>query len=368
MKLLEHESKKILAGFSIKTPKGILVAAKKPTTAAKPHYNLTRFPVVLKSQVPVGGRGKAGGIKIVKSQAEADSAITKILNLSIKGFKPTKILAEEVLDIEKEFYISLLINRQNESVELLAHKDGGVEIESHPASSFMREQLNPGTIQPLARKLAELYDLHHYIGKFEDLLIKLYSAFTSSDATLLEINPLVLTKSGQLIAGDCKMTLDDSAAFRHPNWNFEDKQAEANFVTLDKKGTVATIANGAGLAMATVDAVANAGLSPANFLDIGGGASKETVLAAFNKIMEFPKIKGIVINIFAGITRCDEVAKAIIEARKSFKNLPPLYIRLSGTNVELAEKLLVKQGIPLLPTLGVCLDAAKQDIGLKVVN
>jgi len=158
------------------------------------------------------------------------------------------------------------------------------------------------------------------------------------------------------------MELDNAAGFRHPEWDFEDTPTNNNFVTLDKNGAVATIANGAGLAMATVDAVTDAGMIPANFLDIGGGANSDSVLTAFKKIAEYPQVKAIVINIFAGITRCDEVAKAIIEARQHINNLPPLYIRLAGTNVELAKELLDEQHIALLPTLEACLAAAKQEV------
>lgn len=351
MKLLEYEAKKILADFSMPIPKGVVIN-RTPITP----------PVVLKSQVPIGGRGKAGGIKIAHTTEEVETLIPQLLALPIKGFTPTTLLAEELLDIDKELYLSLIINRQDETIELLAHKEGGVEIESHDAKDFLRTPLTPHTIKQTAKVLAATYQLPSTTNQLEDLLIKLLACFIASDATLLEINPLVLTKQGKLVAGDAKITLDDSAAFRHPDWNFEDTNTEANFVTLDTEGAVATIANGAGLAMATVDAVADAGLTPANFLDIGGGANSKTVLHAFNRIMEFPRIEAIVINIFAGITRCDEVAKAIIEAQSHIENLPPLFIRLAGTNVEQAKSLLAKRDVPLLPTLEACIEAAKKEV------
>jgi succinyl-CoA synthetase beta subunit len=208
--------------------------------------------------------------------------------------------------------------------------------------------------------LAEYLDLPGHTFALQDIIERAYKCFTKNDATLIEINPLVLTAQNKLIAGDCKMELDDAAAFRHPDWNFEDKPANANFVVLDQDGSIATIANGAGLAMATVDAVATAGIKPANFLDIGGGANAASVLAAFERIMEFAHIQAIVINIFAGITRCDEVAKAIITAKDQIEDLPPLFIRLAGTNFEAAAELLAAEKITILETLEECLAAAKE--------
>ena len=173
---------------------------------------------------------------------------------------------------------------------------------------------------------------------------------------------LILTPSGEIIAGDCKMKLDDNAAFRHKDWRFEAGGANANFVTLDEQGDIATIANGAGLAMATVDAVADAGFRPANFLDIGGGANEASVLAAFKRIMQYSQVKVIVINIFAGITRCDEIAKAIIAAKSQIPGLPPLSIRLAGTNFEQAAELLEAESIPTLATLEKCIANAKEHV------
>ena len=190
----------------------------------------------------------------------------------------------------------------------------------------------------------------------------LYRCLIKNDATLIEINPLIYTTDKKLVAGDCKMELDDAAHFRHPEWKFEEKPTNTNFVTLDENGSIATIANGAGLAMATVDAVRDFGMNPANFLDIGGGSNSASVLAAFQKIMEYPNIKAIVINIFAGITRCDEVAKAIITAKEQISDLPPLSIRLAGTNVEQANALLAEHNIQLLPTLEACLRAARKGV------
>ena len=246
----------------------------------------------------------------------------------------------------------------------MANPAGGVEVEENAAEDFLRIGVNGATDSQswdvVGEQLAELYNTPEQTFALQDLVENLYDCFVKNDATLLEINPLVLTADGQLVAGDCKMVLDDAAAFRHPEWDFEQKSVEANFVTLDETGTVATIANGAGLAMATVDAVASSGMQPANFLDIGGGANAESVMKAFKRIMEYENVQAIVINIFAGITRCDEVAKAIIQAKSQFSALPPLCIRLSGTNYEQAVELLAAENIPLLPTLEDCLQAAKE--------
>ncbi|MEP6710391.1 MAG: ATP-grasp domain-containing protein, partial [Candidatus Saccharibacteria bacterium] len=322
------------------------------------------LPVVLKSQVPVGGRGKAGGVVMVTEQATITSAIDAIFELDIKGFKPNKILAEQAISINKEFYLSLLINRAEASIELMAHKNGGVEVEENPKDSYLL--ISVGGDGEWARivgvQLAEYYDTPEKTNVLQELVEKLFTCFIKSDATLLEINPLILTTDGSFFAGDCKMELDDAAAFRHPEWNFEDKPSDTSFIELNKEGVVATIANGAGLAMATVDAVADAGLLPANFLDIGGGANEASVLAAFEKIMTYSHVQTIVINIFAGITRCDEVAKAIIAAKKKLGNLPPLFIRLAGTNFEEARTLLEADSIPLLATLEDCLLAAKKEV------
>lgn len=359
MKLLEHESKSLLQKSGVSIPKGELIKPKQTPKLA--------LPLVLKSQVPIGGRGKAGGVLVTRTPEELQENITTLFKREIKSFLPSSLLAEELLAIDKEFYLSFTINRSTASIELISHAEGGVEIESHNAHDFFRRTVdtifNNTQFEQLSDELAEYLGIENKAFLLEKLLRSAYQCFNENDCTLLEINPLILTKEGSLIAGDGKITLDDSAAFRHPEWQrFEEKRTETNFVTLHHDGVIATIANGAGLAMATVDAVADAGLKPANFLDIGGGASSKTVLAAFNRIMEFPNIKGIVINIFAGITRCDEVAKAIIEARATVSNLPPLFIRLSGTNVAQAEELLAHEHIPLLSSLQACLNAAKEEV------
>lgn len=350
MNLLEYEAKKILRASDISVPHSTLLGK------GNSLQNVS-LPSVMKSQVPTGGRGKLGGVKIVKTVDELERVSDSLLAHEIKGFVPKTLLAEEVLDIDKEFYLSLMINRSQRYIELAAHIDGGVEIESHDSVEFLRTQIEPNSFDAAGESLAELYGLPEKTFVLQDLVDKLYRCFVSNDATLLEINPLILTKQGDLVAGDCKMVLDDAAAFRHPDWNFEEKPASSNFVSLDNRGTVATIANGAGLAMATVDAVTSAGHSPANFLDIGGNATTEQVVASFKKIMEFPAVDAIVINIFGGIVRCDTVAQAIIEAKSQLPNLPRLIIRLSGNRSDEAAKLLKEHDLPLYPNLTECIEA-----------
>jgi succinyl-CoA synthetase beta subunit len=348
MKLLEYEAKHILRSSHLSIPSGVLVTARDTPSVS--------LPIVLKSQVPVGGRGKVGGVIVIEKMAQLQPAIDKLLSLDIKGHVATTLLAEEKLVIKRELYVSLTIDRGRSAIRLTAHTDGGVEVESN--EDFFTTTITHRTIRSCADQLAS------YFGYPSTLVLPfvthLYDAFVKNDATLLEINPLVYTDDGQLVCGDCKMELDDAAAFRHPDWQFEATPTNANFVTLDHKGTVATIANGAGLAMATVDAVAHAGLTPANFLDIGGGASTETILAAFQQIMTFPHIEAIVINIFAGITRCDEVARAVVAARQRIAHLPALSIRLAGTNFEEAVELLASESVPTLATLEECLAAVKE--------
>ena len=353
MKLLEYEAKAILAKYNITTPKSAIVNG-----SNLPNLPL---PLVLKSQVPTGGRGKAGGIKIIDNVSDLQPTINDLFQLEIKGFRPNTILAEAKLDIKNEYYLSLLIDRASSSICLMANLNGGVEVEANPNDSYLKIEVEPKTVEATGQALADYLHLPDQTFVLQDLVENLYKCFMANDALLLEINPLVFTTYQKFVAGDCKMTLDNNAAFRH-DWAFEEKPAEANFVTLNQTGNVATIANGAGLAMATVDAVADYGMVPANFLDIGGGANTASLLASFKRIADYPNVQAIVINVFAGITRCDEVARAIIEAKKQTIGLPPLFIRLAGTNFEAAAKLLAAESIPLMSTLEDCLKAASLEV------
>ncbi len=356
--LLEYEAKQLLHIASVPIPEGDVI------DAGSVSVNVS-LPRVVKSQVPIGGRGKAGGIVVADTEEALEQAVTDVSKLPIQSHLPKKLLLEEKLSITRELYLSILIDRAEAQIVFMAHTNGGVEVEDNDKASFLRlpadefSTKNRIDFDQIGQKLADYYDMQSHAYTLQDIAEHLYECFVKNDATLIEINPLVLTDDAKLIAGDCKMTLDDAALFRHKEWDFETPTPSVNFVTLDPEGDIATIANGAGLAMATVDSVTAAGLTPANFLDIGGGANEDSVKAAFRSISDYKNVKAIIINIFAGITRCDEVAKAIIGAKKNIPNLPPLFIRLEGTNVDQAKELLSAQNIPLKTSFEVCIEAAK---------
>ena len=348
MRLLEYEAKNLLSTYRIPIPRGKIFAINEL-------QNITT-PVVLKSQIPVGGRGKLGGVRIIRQQTEIQPIAQAIFNLKIRGFLPNKLLAEEILNIDREFYFSLIINRETAAIELLAHAKGGVEIESQDTADFFRRDIVNEKFEALADELADYLDIADKTFFLQDIIENAYRCFIDNDCLLLEINPLILTSDGRLIAGDAKITVDDAAAFRHLNWQFEDNSTEHNFVILNRDGAVATIANGAGLAMATVDAVTASGLTPANFLDIGGTATSDKVLDCFRQITTLDNIKVIIINIFGGIVRCDEVARAIIDAQRQIPDLPKLAIRLSGNRESEARQLLAQYNIPLFDSLEAILE------------
>ena len=347
MKLLEYEAKRILRKYDILTPTEVaLVSPGEKYEIDPPH------PLVIKSQVPVGGRGKAGGVLLAKDRPSLEEAINKIANTRIQNYLPNKILIEKALDIDRELYLSLTINSTTVAIDVLAHPSGGVEVESQDNFSTLNTD-RPFSV--IGESLAEIYHLESHAFALAELIENLYRCFINNDMTLLEINPLILTKQGNLVAGDCKVTLDDNALFRHPNWNFEDKPANKNFVYLDPEGKVATIANGAGLAMATVDAIKSANLSPANFLDLGGKTTTDDVVKSLSLVTQLPNIEAIIVNIFGGIVRCDDVASAIIQAKKHFEYLPKLYVRLSGTGSKEAFAILGDEDLVLCPDLSVCI-------------
>ena len=352
MKLLEYEAKQLLRSSGIPVPSAVVLASSTNCEDVK-------LPAVVKSQVPTGGRGKAGGVKVVTTSQELTEVTRDLFLLDIKGYHPNHLLAEQLLAIKQEFYLSLVINRERGCVELVAHREGGIEVESHQADEFFRRELDGKNSEIVGDSLADYLELPDKSFVLQTMVEKLYDCFMSNDATLLGIIPLVMTGNGELVAGDCKMILDDAAMFRHPDWDYEDKPADSNFVILNQEGTVATIANGAGLAMATVDAVKDAGLTPANFLDIGGGATTEKVVESFRRITQFPHVSAIIINIFGGIVRCDTVAQAIIEAKRQLPELPALYIRLSGNRSQEAAELLAAEQLTLYATLEGCLEAMK---------
>ena len=374
MKLHEYQSKRIFAKFGVPIPKGEVAAS--PTEAREIAQQLGG-PVVVKSQVLVGGRGKAGGIKLAKSPEEAESCAEQILGMDIKGLTVEKVLIDQAADIQKEIYLGIVIDRSVGKPVFIASSEGGVEIEEVAKTNpeaIIRQAVDPllGLVDYQARNLAfELGLRGKAIVAFVRIAQGLYKAFINSDASLAEINPLVVQGDGSLLAVDGKMVLDDNALFRHSDLaemrdiQEEDESeraarlADLSFVKLD--GEIGCMVNGAGLAMATMDIVKHYGAEPANFLDIGGGAKAEKVAAALRIILADPNVKAILFNIFGGITRCDEVAKGILEALEEVPTDIPMVARLVGTNYEEGRAILEAANFPSAQSLG---EAAQKAVAM----
>lgn len=345
MNLLEYQAKALLAEHGAPTPRSWLLRP----DGSIPDEDI--YPVVAKSQVPVGGRGKAGGIITVESASELPGVLHTIFSLSIKGHQPSAILLEERLETSQELYLSLRLNRDSRQIEWLASARGGVDIEE-----------NASTITTVAFSAT---DSHKQLAKALSLppetLMPLCKAlevcFFDNDMLLLEINPLVLTNAGMLTCADAKCLIDDNARFRHPELPWP---PDGGNQPQPLGGTIGCIANGAGMAMSTMDTIVAAGGKPANFLDIGGGTGEKEFVVALRHIMELPDVTSIIVNIFAGISRCDEIARGIIAAREQLPDLPPLFIRLEGTNREIAVELLTEAGITIEPDLKSCVDKAME--------
>ncbi|MCG6167364.1 ADP-forming succinate--CoA ligase subunit beta [Leptospira sp. FAT2] len=372
MKIHEYQAKEILRRHKANVPFGVVIDNKE--NGSKAHDEVTYATegsvVVVKAQIHAGGRGKGGGVKVTKTKDDALAAIDKILGMQLvtpqtgpEGKKVLKVYLEQGIDIAKEYYLSILLDRSIRKTIIMASTEGGMEIEevaeTHP-EKILKIAVDPGIGLQLnqARQLAFELGLPIESHKsFQSLLFAIYEAYIKEDASLLEINPLILTKQNEIIAGDCKIDLDENALYRHPdNAAFRDITEEdplevqasefnLNYVKLD--GNIGCMVNGAGLAMATMDIVKLAGAEPANFLDVGGGASKTTVTNGFKIILGDPNVKGIFVNIFGGIVRCDMVAEGIIEAAKAVDLKVPLVVRLQGTNSELGREVLNKSGLKI---------------------
>ena len=357
MKLLEYQAKEVLASLGIAIPPGVV--ARTPDEAAAAVEKLG--PVAVKAQVPVGGRGKAGGIKLARNAGEARDAARQIIGMDIKGFKVPLVYCEAALDIAREIYLGFTVDRDARANILMLSAKGGMDIEQvaeESPDSIARLYPNPWR-GPLDFELAQLiYDagLDDIARPLSALIKKLYRAIPEYDALTAEINPLVVTKSGEVIAGDAKLEIDDNAAWRHKDleqkygavlegdpYEVEAKKRSLTYVSLD--GDIGIIGNGAGLCMGTLDLVQRAGGKPANFCDIGGGAKAEVVENALAVILMNAKVKGVLINVFGGITRGDEVAKGVITARDNLKMKLPLVVRLSGTREEEGREILRQNGI-----------------------
>lgn len=342
MNLLEHHAKALLSSHGLPVPDSWLIF---PDEAAP---DTVVYPVVAKSQVPVGGRGKAGGIITVNSPVDLPGTLTQLFNLEIKGHRPSAVLLEAALSARRELYLSLRLNRDSRSVEWLASPRGGVEIESHADSVK--------TI-PLSERAQVADTLGLSPAVLNPILDGIEDCFFSSDLLLCEINPMIETDDGSLLCADAKCLVDDNARFRHPDLPWP--AVEGN-PPKPLGGTIGCIANGAGMAMSTMDTIVAAGGQPANFLDIGGGTGEKEFVTALKQIMELPGVTSIIVNIFAGISRCDEIARGIIAARQQLPNLPPLFIRLEGTNRDIAVDLLTEAGVSIEPDLKSCVQKAME--------
>ncbi len=372
MKLHEYQSKQVFAKYGIPIPKGRVAA-----TAGEARVIAEELGgrVVIKSQVLVGGRGKAGGVKLAKDPAEAEQVATQILAMDIKGLPVRKVLVDEAAAIDTEIYFSITNDRSARKPVMIASAAGGVEIEEVAAKTpekIIKIHIDPllGLREYQSRDIAAAIDLpHEYWGEFSKLASGLWQVYTNTDATLAEINPLVITKDKHLVALDGKMIIDDNALFRHTDLaEMRDIDEEAPAETEARKygltyikldGNIGCMVNGAGLAMTTMDIVKLFGGEPANFLDIGGGAGAEKVAAAMKIILTDPNVKAVLFNIFGGITRGDEVARGILEAMKEVKPKVPMVVRLVGTNAEEGRQLLANASMITAETLA---DAAKKAV------
>jgi succinyl-CoA synthetase beta subunit len=366
MKIHEYQAKAILARYGVTTPRGEVVFTKEEAREAA--QRLKWRVAVVKAQIHAGGRGKGGGVKLARSSDEAAEYASQIVGMTLitpqtgpQGRVVRRLLIEEGLDIKRELYLGLLVDRESGRPVFMASSAGGMDIEEvakENPSAIIREPIHPAVgLQPYqARKIAFALGLPgELIGVATPFLQALYRAFADTDASLLEINPCVLTGDGRLVALDAKMTFDDNALFKHKelrelrDLDEEDPlEVEAskyglNYIKLD--GDVACMVNGAGLAMATMDIIKYAGGSPANFLDVGGGASAEQVKNAFRILLSDPAVKAVFINIFGGILRCDVLATGVVAAAKDLQVRIPVVVRMEGTNVERGQQILRESGL-----------------------
>lgn len=374
MRLHEYQSKAIFSKNNIPIPRSRVAAT---AEEAKHFSEELGGRVVVKAQVLVGGRGKAGGVRLAKSPKEAEELASQILGMEIKGLPVRRILIEEAVSIAQEIYLSIAIDRTARKPVLIASSFGGVEIEASARAA--PEKISKTHINPLlglrdyqVRDTAISLDLPHLYWKtFLEICQGLWKAFLSTDSTLAEINPLVITSEKRFLALDGKMIIDDNALYRHPDlidlWDMdaesqtgmEARKFGLSYIQLD--GSIGCMVNGAGLAMATMDILTLFGGHPANFLDIGGGASSEKVAAAFRLLLDEPKVRVVLLNIFGGITRCDEVARGILLAISDLDLPVPIVVRLAGTNAEEGNRLLADASLITASTL---VDAAQKAITL----
>ena len=370
MNIHEYQAKEILRKNGVAVLDGRVATT--PDEAEAAAQELGGGLCVVKAQIHAGGRGKAGGVKLAKTPQEARAHSTALLGSTLvthqtgpEGKEVQKVFVEQGCDIDQEFYLGMVIDRATSRVTVMASSEGGVEIEEVAARA--PEKILRATIDPAVgfgdfqgRQLAYGLGLPKAsVNKAVSFMRGLYRAFSESDASMAEINPLVLTKSGDLVALDAKMGFDDNALFRHADIRemrdvTEENEKEVaaskfdlNYIALD--GNIGCMVNGAGLAMATMDIIKHYGAEPANFLDVGGGATTEKVTEAFKIILSDENVKGVLVNIFGGIMRCDVVANGVVEAAKQVNLSVPLVVRLEGTNVELGKTILAESGLDIIP-------------------
>jgi succinyl-CoA synthetase beta subunit len=369
MNIHEYQAKAVLRDFGVPVPRG--TAAFSVDEAVKAANDLGTPVLVVKAQIHAGGRGKAGGVKVVKSVEDVRREAERLLGAVLvthqtgrQGKQVNRLYIEEGSMIDREFYLSALVDRESSRVAFVVSTEGGMDIEEVARTSpekILTFAVDPATgVMPHhGRRVAQALGLRGDLAKQAEALVgKLYAAFLAKDMSLLEINPLVVTKSNELICLDAKISFDDNSLYRHPEvaalrdlTEEDEKETEAskydlNYVALD--GTIGCMVNGAGLAMATMDIIKLYGESPANFLDVGGGATQEKVAAAFKIITADPKVKGILVNIFGGIMKCDIIAAGVVAAVKEVGMKVPLVVRLEGTNVELGKTILGESGLDVI--------------------
>ncbi|MGC1341278.1 MAG: ADP-forming succinate--CoA ligase subunit beta [Candidatus Binataceae bacterium] len=380
MNIHEFQAKQILGRFGASVPKG--QAASTPEEAAAAFTALGVPKAVIKAQIHAGGRGKAGGVKLISSADEARKFAAGLLGKPLvthqtgpEGRVVGRVYVEEASAVARELYLGMLVDRKAGAVSVIASTEGGMEIEEVAAKTperIITKVVNPllGLSPFLAREIAFALGLKDkQVNQFAGLLAAIYKAFVETDASLVEINPLVVTQDGRVICLDAKMSFDDNGLFRHPDIrelrdpNEEDKdETEAakydlSFVHLD--GNIGCMVNGAGLAMATMDIVKFYGAAPANFLDVGGGANTEKVAAAFRILLSDSRVKAVLINIFGGIMQCDVLAQGVVEAARQVKLSIPLVVRMEGTNVDKGKKILAESGIKVIAAADMA-DAARR--------
>lgn len=366
MKIHEYQGKDLFDKYGIPTVKGSVCTSKEEAIRAYDQLGLSK--AVVKAQVLTGGRGKAGGVKLAENREELGKVVESILGMDIKGFIVDRVLVAEAVDIAEEYYFSFVIDRNVKSVEMILSREGGVEIEDVAKKSPEKIHKIPifpfvGVPDFLARKAASLlFDDFVLIAQGKEMIKKLYKLMIDTDASLVEINPLVVNKNGDLIALDAKINFDDNAIYRQPEVEalFEPTEEEQKelfakskgFSFVQLKGEIGCMVNGAGLAMATMDMIKLYGGNPANFLDIGGSSNPNKVIEAMKLLMSDSDVKVVLINIFGGITRCDDVARGLLEAFKQIKTEIPIVIRLTGTNEKEGRAMLIGSPFYSAETMG----------------